>query len=325
MKNLQNIVLATVLVGLVSLVGYIVLNKKDTKPINEMPVVEAEFSTPAGSTTATTTDWTTYTNAQYGFEFKYSTGWYVYNKYQQTILLKSEEYPEIASEVYALGDQIVVRKETLLGAWGKKISVSEFLNNVSTQSSEYEGGVTLVKKEKINGLEMLRVEHTEKDFQPTVTYYISKGDSVYRIHLFPYRKESPEDIKDYNDFLEIVQSFKLIQPPTPLVTFPKAGDVLVEGQTYKITWTKPTNLTGASYMIHLENDSVGSILIGETSGTSISWKIPVILSYLGEDGPPPQGAPTDGYRIAFTPKNVSLADFESSRIYSSTFKVIPKK
>ncbi|MBP9711683.1 MAG: hypothetical protein KBD55_01475 [Candidatus Pacebacteria bacterium] len=76
MKNLQNIVLATVLVGLVSLVGYIVLNKKDTKPINEMPVVEAEFSTPAGSTTATTTtDLKTYTNTQHGFELKYPLDW----------------------------------------------------------------------------------------------------------------------------------------------------------------------------------------------------------------------------------------------------------
>ncbi len=322
MKNLRNIVLVTVLMVLVSLVGYVLLNKKETKPINETPATEAESSTGAVSETA---DWKTYANTQYGFEFKYSTGWYVYDKYQQTILLKSEEYPEIASEVYALGDQIVVRKETLLGAWGKKISVSEFLNNVSTQSSEYEGGVTLVKKEKINGLEMLRVEHTEKDFQPTVTYYISKGDSVYRIHLFPYRKESPEDIKDYNDFLEIVQSFKLTQPPTPSVTFPKAGDVLVEGQTYKITWTKPTSLTGASYMIHLENDQVGSILIGETSGTSIAWQIPVILGYLGQDGPKPDAAPIEGYRIALTPKNVSLADYESSRIYSSVFRIIPKK
>ena len=119
------------------------------------------------------------------------------------------------------------------------------------------------------------------------------------------------------------------QPLTPqirnfTVTFPKMDDTLVEGHTYNITWINPPNSSGVSYSLYLENDKVGSIRIGDTSQTYFSWTVPVILNYLGEDGPAPEKAPIDGYRISFTPSNATMETHDSLVRLSSVFKIIPK-
>lgn len=208
-KGSSNVVLVVVLTILVLLIAYIVVYKREPKISNEDVLVENTEQTVVPTDSATTNNWKTYTNTEYGFEFQYPLSWYAHNKNGRIILLKSKVYPEIASETYALGDQIIVRKETLLGAWNKKMSVDEFLNIVSTEFSEYEGKVTLVKKEKINGFDMLRVEHTQKGSQSTVAYYVSAGGNVYTIYLFPYRKETSSDNQNNEDFLEVVQSFHI--------------------------------------------------------------------------------------------------------------------
>jgi hypothetical protein len=77
MKNLQNIVLATVLVVLICLVGYIFLIKKnnnlatqEVSLINEDAVAENNLPSQILGT-----NWKTYTNTQYGFEIKYPLDW----------------------------------------------------------------------------------------------------------------------------------------------------------------------------------------------------------------------------------------------------------
>jgi len=81
-KGFVNIVLIGVLVLIVAVGGYLTWSKKSnqvaqntTQNLASQEVNNIETKTPATTTSDETADWKTYTNAQYGFEFKYPKDW----------------------------------------------------------------------------------------------------------------------------------------------------------------------------------------------------------------------------------------------------------
>ncbi len=109
------------------------------------------------------------------------------------------------------------------------------------------------------------------------------------------------------------------------VTFPKAGDTLMEGRTYSITWV---NNSTDVFQVYLENENVGSIRIGQTvvGQTALVWKVPSILSYTSTaDNYKGEKPPIDGYKIAFSvfreDATGKMIDYETHT--STIFKIVP--
>ena len=70
-KGFANIILVIVILALLGAVGYFVFVKK-SEPITQQPTpTPTQTKTPVSPTPAPTANWKTYTNSQYGFEFKY--------------------------------------------------------------------------------------------------------------------------------------------------------------------------------------------------------------------------------------------------------------
>ncbi len=84
-KGFANIILGVIVVMLVGVVGYFAFVKKSTPIAQQTPTptpTQTQKPVSPMPTPDKTANWKTYTNAQYGFEFKYPTGW-VANEYSK--------------------------------------------------------------------------------------------------------------------------------------------------------------------------------------------------------------------------------------------------
>ena len=102
-----------------------------------------------------------------------------------------------------------------------------------------------------------------------------------------------------------------------VITFPIKGTVLVEGQTYNITWDG-ISISSATHGVFLEDKNGSSIgLMSETgasiSAKSISWKV-LNLETFGER----KILPGDGFRIVIFPKG----KYPQEAYYSPVFKIV---
>lgn len=143
------------------------------------------------------------------YSFEYPKGWYVYDDKVKNflILLKTEKLVHVATEIYALGEQIIVNKFETPDTYSSAIDYLEE-NVFSVEYGDgYEGSPTKVLKENINGREVFRVEHSNVNSIPTMYYYFIKGRTIFTIKLYPYRKDEIDP--NYDDFMSIVNSFSI--------------------------------------------------------------------------------------------------------------------
>jgi hypothetical protein len=107
-----------------------------------------------------------------------------------------------------------------------------------------------------------------------------------------------------------------------VITFPTKGAVLVEGQTYNITWIGTDNSTG-TYSVYLDNKNVGSFSVGEsnipTSKNSVSLTVPY-LEYGGEGSVAPGDSSRDSFRIMIFTSGAGVEKMK--KYYSPEFKII---
>jgi hypothetical protein len=146
------------------------------------------------------------------FNFEYPDRWHAYDRSaSSTILLKTAEFPDIASELYALGEQIYVYEVWLVGEYEKPLSAEEYIAIVSESDNMYEGKPTLVRQETVNGQAVTRIEHQNKDLQHTLTYYVTRGKKLYALNLYPYDIDTAEGLQRYDDFMSVVNSFRFAE------------------------------------------------------------------------------------------------------------------
>ncbi len=189
----------SLLVIIVLFMGFAAYQREMSPSVSETPV-------PADSTFD---DSPNYTGSADKFSFSYnSTVWTPHERPNQVILLKSKEFPDIQSEVYALGEYIIVGKHALVGAYEKPIPAYQFIQTLSTEENMFEGKPTKVVWETHANVPMLRVEHVNTNAPHTVNYYAFTGDgkSYYQLSFHPY---NPGDAAstEYADFIQVVNSF----------------------------------------------------------------------------------------------------------------------
>lgn len=171
-----------------------------------------------------------YTNPQHGFLFSHPDTLFVHERPNGIILLPSPTFPDIASEVYALGTYIILTKSSMVGPYERVIDKAEFVQNITTEDNMYEGKPTKVTWEKINGLDMLRIEHRNVDAPHTLNYYVFNGGDYYNIQMHPYNGIDLTS-REYLNFMTVVNSFSLVNP-LPVVINPQPPTNPIGGACY---------------------------------------------------------------------------------------------
>ncbi|MEN9604353.1 MAG: hypothetical protein RJB39_38 [Candidatus Parcubacteria bacterium] len=184
---------------LILLIGFAIY-QKDVKEGNDVQTPISTVPVTATTTIGVTTDKTTYKSVAQGFSFSYnSRAWTVHDKNGQIFLLKSKEFPNIESEIYALGEYIIIGKHPVTG------NSFNLVQTLVSQENVYEGTPTKAVWETRANVPMLRIEHVNKDAPHTVHYYLftMDGKSYYQIGFHPYAPGTAA----YADFMEVVNSF----------------------------------------------------------------------------------------------------------------------
>ncbi len=172
----------------------------DSTPVVATPVV------PVATTTVATTY--SYTNPKYGFLFSYPTTLFIHERANGVILLPTQAFPDIASEVYSLGRYVILTKNPMIGPYERTVTKTEFVKNITTEDNMFEGKPTKVTWEKSNGLDMLRIEHMNQNAPHTLNYYVFKGENYYNIQMHPYGGVDLGS-REYSDFMTVVRTFVL--------------------------------------------------------------------------------------------------------------------
>ncbi len=143
------------------------------------------------------------------YSFEYPKDWYVYddNVKNLLILLKTEKLVHVASELYALGEQMIIYKIEIPDSYSDAMDYLDKNVFSSEFGDGYEGSPTKVLKENINGMEAFRVEHSNVNSIPTLYYYFINERTIFTIRLYPYRKNELDP--NYDDFISIVNSFSI--------------------------------------------------------------------------------------------------------------------
>lgn len=183
---------------------------------------------------ATTTTALLYTNTKYGFLFSYPQNLYPHERANGVILLPTQTFPDIASEIYALGRYVIVSKNPLIGPYERAVTKTQFVQNITTEDNMFEGKPTKVSWERINGIDMLRVEHRNASAPHTLNYYAFSGDFYYNIQMHPFEGVDMKS-QEYVDFMTVVNSFRLTSPVVSNPTAPTpAGACYVGGCSAQI-------------------------------------------------------------------------------------------
>jgi hypothetical protein len=174
-------------------------------------------TSPAETSSATTpiknpaTNVVVYANPRYGFTFSHPDTLFVHERSNGIILLPSQTFPSISSEVYALGRYVILSKNPLIGPYERTVTKTEFIKNISTEENIFEGKPTKVTWEKINGIDMLRIEHRNPNAPHTLNYYAFSGSDYYNMQMHPYEGVNTKS-QEYVDFMRIVNSFHFTDP-----------------------------------------------------------------------------------------------------------------
>lgn len=176
----------------IGIVGYITLSKKVSY-------------TPAGNGKSTQISVKTYNDETRKIAFQYPFSWHIFDKNNALVLLKQETYPEIASENYALGDQISIWTGPLWDFHNKPTTVEKYIEN-ELEENMFSGKPTKHTSFTKDGYEVHIIEHRNPSIEQTLDYIFFKGDRVYRFYLFPYEPNSQNE----KDFQIIVNSWKSI-------------------------------------------------------------------------------------------------------------------
>lgn len=162
-------------------------------------------------TSVDTNNWKTYRNEKYEFEFKYPSSWYLHDrdtfKGNFVVLLKTEDFPNIESESYALEHQITVGVNNMKGAYDKKLTQEEYIQDISSDN-DYTGKPTSIKWVKINKFNMFRVEHKNENMFHTLSYYYFNDGKVFNFYLYPFSDSDMNSLSDFEDFEKMVTTFK---------------------------------------------------------------------------------------------------------------------
>lgn len=176
---------------------------------NNVSDVTGGIQTPNLPATTTAPNTVSYANTKYGFLFSYPQNLYPHERANGVILLPTQTFPDIASEIYALGRYVIVSKNPMVGPYERAVTKTQFVQNITTEDNMFEGKPTKVSWEKINGIDMLRIEHRNAEAPHTLNYYAFSGDFYYNIQMHPF---SGVDLKsqEYLDFMTVVSSFRLV-------------------------------------------------------------------------------------------------------------------
>lgn len=170
----------------------------------DTPAVTIPTKKPTGNAVA-------YTNPKYGFTFSHPNTLFVHERSNGIILLPSQTFPNISSEVYALGQYVILSKNQLIGPYERTVTKTEFIKNISTEENVFEGKPTKVTWEKINGIDMLRIEHRNPNAPHTLNYYAFNGSDYYNMQMHPYKGVNMKS-QEYVDFMAVVNSFHFSDP-----------------------------------------------------------------------------------------------------------------
>lgn len=143
------------------------------------------------------------------YSFEYPKGWYVYDDKVKKflILLKTEKLVHVASEIYALGQQMIIHKSEIPDEYVNAVDYLDKNVFSADYGDGYEGDPTKVLKENINGREAFRVEHSNINSISVLYYYFIKERTIFTIKLYPYKKDELDS--NYDNFMSIVHSFRV--------------------------------------------------------------------------------------------------------------------
>ncbi|MDB5258886.1 MAG: hypothetical protein JWO73_94 [Candidatus Taylorbacteria bacterium] len=172
---------------------------------------------PASAASSASNSSVSYADQQKGISFEYpKSTWHAFDKGNAVVLLKQSTYPEIESESFALGDQMVVWTGPLADYHNKPTTIDAYMTNELLENA-FTGKPTLHTSETKNGIRIERVEHANAGSPHTLDYYFfvsakageKAGQTVYHFSLYPYEpKGTPRDIQNLKDFEALVASAK---------------------------------------------------------------------------------------------------------------------
>jgi len=170
------IALIVVILAGVGFFGWIYWQKKTANPA---PTIPAPVST-TSSSVVSTADWKTYTNDQYGFSFKYPTGWIVNTKDPKGITLNSPQSvadktkcTDAGESPYCKDDLTVFYFDTINGLTNNS-NISN-LDDFIAKTSVLDGS----KKITIGGYPAY--EGIKGDISAYYVIYIEKDSHIYEI------------------------------------------------------------------------------------------------------------------------------------------------
>jgi len=202
MKNNQKVFTSIVIIIVVSIAGYFALTKKsnNVNTAEPLPFVSAQTDT---------SNWKTYTNTQYRFEFKYPETW----------MLGESSFGE--ENLHVAVDPKVDPQEVMFKADLYKIDVpagliSIYVEQCTTQACYHVSGYDSFEKVNIGGnsIEARKYESSNEKNSPnpaylgthSITYYVDYGkNNEYRATI-TYVSDMSD--KYLNEFNQILSTFK---------------------------------------------------------------------------------------------------------------------
>ncbi len=114
-----------------------------------------------------------YTDAASRISFEYpSSTWHLFKKGNAIMLLKQSVFPDIQSEIYALGDQMIVWIGPLQDYHNKPTTIDAYMAN-ELQENAFTGKPTAHTIETRSGIRADRVEHANPQSPHTLDYSLS--------------------------------------------------------------------------------------------------------------------------------------------------------
>lgn len=168
-KGFANIILAAVIVVLISAVGYFVFVKK-SEPIIQQPTPTSEDET---------TNWKTYNNATYNYQFKYPQEFEKYLETSEKIFLQHKLNSNITFNVFV----------------NATVGFDEGFDQYKPSRSVVVGGI------------LSEISFTKsRDGQLFISSFVNKGGNSYMIYMFTFGNEQEVE----KIFTDILLTFKFM-------------------------------------------------------------------------------------------------------------------